>query len=260
LEQKKNGMIALIIAAVIAVAVMSSFFLPVFFSRTPKVTLPNLSAQTDQSNLPDGGQNSGGDHFVKVDVTPETVQNVIATLRRPTSYYRELAVETIWGEGTADRSVTSIKVWEDDGFTKSETAVPGARVRSCIVGNGSLYIWYGTEIAWYQATAEPSSADLAQQMPTYEDVLSLSQDDIADTGYEIWNSLSCIYVEAKEDALGYLERYWVDVQSGLLVSAETVKNGMVVYRMTSNTMLFPIPQDASFQLPDGTVLHEVLQT
>ncbi len=72
--------------------------------------------------------------------------------------------------------------------------------------------------------------------------------------------MSCIYVEVKEDALGYLERYWVDVQSGLLVSAETVKNGTVVYRMTSNTMLFPIPQDASFTLPDGTILHEVSQT
>lgn len=259
MEQKKNRMIALIIAVVIAAAVMSSFFLPVFFSRTPRVTLPDLSSQTDPSSTPDGGQSAGGDSFVKVDVTPETVQSVIATLSRPVSYYRELTVETIWGEGGSDRGTTYIKVWEDGNYTKSETVLSGARSRYCIVGGGSVYLWYGSDKTWYQAAADDSSADLAQQIPTYESVLSIDRGDIAETGYEIWNNLSCIYVEVKEDALGYLERYWVDVQSGLLVSAETVKDGMVVYRMTSNNMEFPIPEDASFTLPDGTVLHEISQ-
>jgi hypothetical protein len=59
------------------------------------------------------------------------------------------------------------------------------RVRSCIVGDGSVYIWYGSEQTWYQTTAEPASADLAQQIPTYEDVLSLDQSEIAATGYEV---------------------------------------------------------------------------
>ncbi|MFR6186108.1 MAG: hypothetical protein ACLUJG_11610 [Lawsonibacter sp.] len=35
-----------------------------------------------------------------MDVTPETVQSIVATLIRPDSYYRELTVETLWSGGS----------------------------------------------------------------------------------------------------------------------------------------------------------------
>jgi hypothetical protein len=232
----------------------------------PEVEIPRPVAAEDleadrplrPAALPQQDPDDGS--YVRVEVTPETVQNVIATLDRPLSYYRELTIETIWGEGEADRSATDIQVWMDGGFTKVETFLPSRLVQHCMVGNSTVYIWYGNDKSWYQTAADDLSADLAQHMPTYEDVLALDKSAITETGYEILDGMSCIYVEVAEDTLGYLERYWVEVQSGLLVSTETVKDGMVVYRMTSNTMEFPIPQDASFTLPDGTVLHQVSQT
>ena len=45
--------------------------------------------------------------------------------------------------------------------------------------------------------------------------------------------------------------------SGLLVQAELLQDGQAVYRMTSAALERPAPSDASFTLPDGTVLHEV---
>lgn len=257
--QRNRILVTLVIAVVIAAGMLSSFFLPIFWGGTPAVVLPDISSQINTDN-PGGQQDPNGGSYVRVEVTPETVQDVIATLARPLSYYREITVEDIWGEGESDRSVTEMQVWMDGGFTRVDTFLPGGLIRHSMVGESTLYQWYGNDKNWYQTAADDLSADLSQRMPTYEDVLSLDKSGITDTGYEILDGLSCIYVEVKDDTLDYLDRYWVEVQSGLLVSAETVKDGMVVYRMTSGTMEIPIPQDASFTLPDGTVLHEVSQT
>ena len=74
--------------------------------------------------------------------------------------------------------------------------------------------------------------------------------------YEELNGLSCIYVETQADETGHVERYWVADDSGLLVQAELLQDGQAVYRMTSAALERPAPSDASFTLPDGTVLHE----
>ena len=56
--------------------------------------------------------------------------------------------------------------------------------------------------------------------------------------------------------LGYTERYWISVDSGLLVAAETEKDGEVVYAMTARDVVSPLDETQGiFVLPDGTVLH-----
>ena len=57
-------------------------------------------------------------------------------------------------------------------------------------------------------------------------------------------------------SLGYGERYWISVDSGLLVCAETRLEDQLVYRMTAYGVERPLPAEADFQLPDGTVLHQ----
>ena len=70
--------------------------------------------------------------------------------------------------------------------------------------------------------------------------------------------MPCVYAETSEDVLGYLERYWVSTDTGLLVGYETVKEGTVVQRMSAQDSGMQSPlQEADFSLPDGTVLHVV---
>ena len=120
--------------------------------------------------------------------------------------------------------------------------------------------WYGGDRTALSGPADGHSADLeGQRIPTYEDVLELEQDAIAAAGYEEKGGLACIYVETGEDALGYVEKYWVSVDSGLLVCAEQWKGEELTYRMTSYAVstdrtLFGLTE---FALPDGTVLHTV---
>ena len=102
-----------------------------------------------------------------------------------------------------------------------------------------------------------SGADLAQHIPTYEDVLALDTEAIVDANYVTRDGVPCIYVETAVDTLGYLERYWVSTDNGLLVSSETVKDDVVVMRMRStDAEVLQAAEKDRFTLPDGTVLYE----
>ena len=243
-----------LIAAVIVVAMLASFGLRLFVPDTAKIVLPTPAASAQPGTEP--GADSG---VVRVDVTPETVQDVIGqTLTRPESYFREVTIEDFWGEG--ESSTTTAQVWVDGGWTMTESALAGGAVRHTIVGEGQFWLWYDGDRTPVTGPADDRSADLeGQRIPTYEDVLELEQDAIAAAGYEEKGGLACIYVETGEDALGYVEKYWVSVDSGLLVCAEQWKGEELTYRMTSYAVstdrtLFGLTE---FALPDGTVLHTV---
>ena len=251
MENSNKAVLAMVITIVILIAVFSGFWLTVFWKQTPEVALPTADPTATQTQPGGDGLTSGGD--ILVDVTPQTVQAVIATLSRPESYYREVTLETFWGEEDSASSVA--QVWVDGGYTRITSLLPDGVVEHTIVGEGKRYRWYNNEWKYYSADAEEADADLMQHIPTYEDILAYDEQDITATGYEAKGGLGCIYVEIAQDELGYLERYWVSVDQGLLVAAETVKEGKVVLRSSAYSVEIPVRSGISFALPDGTVLH-----
>ena len=255
MEQKNRMVLTMIIAVVIAVAVLSSFGLPFLQSNTPDIRLPDLDALDTPQVPQDPGQSGGDSGYLPVEVTPETVQAVIATLSRPTSYYREVTLETIWGEEETERTTQSFQVWVDGGYTRVESVLPSGLTQIYILGEGTLYLWYGNSSRWEQWSDTEVQSDLIQRLPTYEDILALDQEDIVGTGYEEREGVACIYVAVKTGIEGYLQRYWVSTANGLLVADELVKEGQVVLRTSSYQVESPVPRGASFALPDGTVLH-----
>ena len=185
MEQKNRLLLTLLVIALIVGAMFTSFGRGLFVLNTPRVTLPKTGS--DQSG--GGGSSSSHQTFETLEVTPQTVQSVIATLSRTDSCYRELTVERFWTGGS---STAQIRVWTDGGWSK---------VRR-VVGNGSVR----------------------------------------------WDM-----VGPEED---YVRRWWVNIQSGLLISAETEKAGELVYRMTAYSAIqSPCPSTTEFALPDGTVKH-----
>ena len=96
---------------------------------------------------------------------------------------------------------------------------------------------------------------MEQAIPTYEDVLELPVEEIAAANYQTLSDMNCIYVETAADAYGYVLRYWVSVDTGLLVAAEKQLDGETVYRMwETSSELDPIIE-TEFTLPDGTDLQ-----
>ena len=92
-------------------------------------------------------------------------------------------------------------------------------------------------------------------MLTYEAVLELPVGDIAAAGYQELSGTYCIYVETAADPAGYVCRYWVSVENGLLYAAERSLDGELVYRFTAGQTESEPPEAALFLLPDGSALE-----
>ncbi|MBC5735941.1 MULTISPECIES: hypothetical protein [Oscillospiraceae] len=256
MEGKNRTLFVVLIAIVIVAAVFSSFGLNLFAPGTPEISLPDPSAGPVESP---GGEDQPDDtgRYVRVDVTPQTVQDVIRTMvpLQPESYYRTITVGTARGDGTLGETVS--RVWVDHGWTKVESTWPNGVVEYTVVGGGRGYRWFEGDRTWNEWDVGDRDANLAQRIPTYEDVLGLDAKSITATGYEEKNGSSCIYVEVAENEVGNRERYWVSVSSGLLVAAETMKGEEAVLTMTAEQVEMPVPPGVSFALPDGSVLHEI---
>lgn len=250
MDQKNRTRVSVLIAIIMVAAVLGSFALTILSTKTPPIVLPTLQPDSSQGDVSGGADGQAQ----RVEVTVSTVQAVIASLERAGSYYRQLSVQTFWEGGSG---TTSVQTWVDDGYTYVRSAPPSGQVRYCLsTPDDTVYYWYGGSSAWRTAPADSLSADLSQRIPSYEDVLALDEQDICAAGYAAYSEHPCIYVETRQDELGYLERYWVSVDSGLLVAAQTVKEDAVVYSVNATAPIqTPCPTDAVFALPDGMVLH-----
>ena len=247
MDPKNRLFIAIAVTVLIVGAMFTSFGRSLFVLNTPSVELPSGASSGVGSDVSSSSQ-SASDPYQTVSITPETVQNVIEkTLVRSDSYYRELTIETFWAEGS---SSIPVQVWADGGWTHTRLVLSSGVVRHNLVGDGTLYYWYEGSSQWLSIPAEGHASDLSQHIPTYETVLDLDQEDITSAGYDLRGDTPCIYVEVTYEE-GHLARYWVGVDSGLLVSAEEEQDGQLVYRMTGSNPS-PCPSDASFALPDGT--------
>ena len=250
MEQKKRLVIAAAIILLMAAAMFTSFGRVLFAANTPEVVLPSSSAGPGDTS----GTGSQGQDYQRIEITTQTIASVVATLSRPTSYYRELTVETFWPEGS---SSTQVQVWVDGGWSHSRQSLPSGVVRHDLTGDGFLYYWYDGSSQYRQAPADERSSDLAQHIPTYETVLTLASDEIAAAGYETRGELPCIRVDVQRTDSQQLQRFWISTASGLLVSAETEEDNRLVYRMTAySPVQTPCPSSAEFSLPDGEILHK----
>jgi len=249
LSHNNHTRFAVLIAVVLVVAVFGSFGFTLLSAQPPQITLPNLlpDSSTGNASLPTG------DEALRVDVTTKTVQAVIASLDRASSYYRQMSVQTNWPGGSG---TTAVSTWVDDEYTFVRSTPSTGSTRYFLSTKDTVYYWYADSSTWLTAPAGSLSADLTQRIPTYEDVLALDPEVISDAGYGAYGDYPCIYVETRLDDLGYLERYWIGVDSGLLIAAQTVKEDEVVYSVSATSPIqIPCPTDSVFTLPNGTVLH-----
>lgn len=249
MEEKKRTWLAILISCIILLAVGYSFGLN-FLRSTADIVVADPSATATQLS---DSQNTAGEDGIPVEVTPRTVQSIIAQISRYKSYEREVEIRYLWEDGQS-ASITAYVV-ENGGWIRCTTLLPGGLTENSVLGEGSLWYWYDSGPEYLRVPAEEQAEDLLQHIPTYEDVLAVETEDITRTAYEEKNGVPCIFVEVKREELGYVEQYWVSTASGLLYAARTEKNGVEVYAMTSGDVVSPItPEKADFTLPDGTEL------
>jgi len=230
------GLIALVVVLMLANSLRPS----------PRIELPSQEEEGVQSE-----ESSSGDGLTVVEIRPDTVQAAVATLERPETYQRELVVQQFWdnGSGTMENTVTV-----SGGWTRVDQTLARDRVRHSVTDGRMTYIWYNSQRTVYAAQAGEISADMEQAIPTYEDVLDLPVEEISAANYQTLSNMNCIYVETAADAYGYVLKYWVSVDSGLLVAAEKLLDGETVYRMWETSADLNPTIESEFTLPDGTDL------
>ena len=250
MEDRKRTARAAVIIIVVLAAILYSFSLNLF-APTPKLVLADPDA--DRSVEPSGEQGDGQGGLM-VGVSTWTVQSLIASLTRYESYSRSVTVE-YYDDGQVV-GTASAQVWADGGWLRSDLTLSSGRVEHTIVGDGQLWLWYDRETEVYSGPAEGLSADFVQRLPTYEDVLALDKDSITAAGYVERDGLPCVFVEAVMPELNYVERYWISETSGLLMAAETEKDGALIYALSSHEVVSPMARATGiFALPDGTQLY-----
>jgi hypothetical protein len=217
--------------------------------RSSHIVLPASASSASEES--DGSQVKNRN---LVDITPQTVQTAISTLKRPSRYIRSLTVRNYWSGGS---STATIATYVCDHYTRSDTDSGTGRIRHMITDGATTYVWYNQSRNYFAGAAGKISADQEQSIPTYEDILKLRSSQILNADYRTFSDENCIYVETAKDADGYVQEYWVSVGTGLLVGAEKLKDGETVYKMLAKAVSGTAPTTDKFTLPDGKVLHQV---
>lgn len=233
----------------IALAVLAVIFVLLnTLHRSRHITLPDTNTVPDQE-VED--ITTVGDALSVIQITPETVQAAIENLSRLEAYRRTVTVEQFWNGGSGSYEIATAvnKRW-----TRTDRTMPDGRVRHCILGPDTVYVWYQDETQIYRAPAGDISADNEQSIPTYEEILDLPVEQISVADYRNLSELACIYVEAVVN--GMTLRYWIDTETGLLVAAEKLMGDSLIYRMEALTVDITEPPILEFILPNGTFVAD----
>lgn len=216
--------------------------------RTAHITLPQESDVSDSTQ--DDGEMDGSD-LTLVEIRPDTVQSAIASLERPAQYRRTFRIMLFWSGGSGESEVS---VAVNGPWTRTDRTQVDGRVRHSLTDGEVTYIWYDSERDFATLAAGSITPDQEQLIPTYEDVLALKVEQIALADYRMASDMKCIYVETAENEEGYVSRFWVNVDTGLLVAAERLQNDETIYRMGELSMTSDPSFTDEFTLPDGTVV------
>lgn len=241
--------------SVMAAIILMLMIALIYFNTPVETAKVSLPSSPPEDTLPSGSPTGGtdiNDGLIGVEINTKTVQTAISTLKRPESYFRRLTIEQFWGNG--EKAEYRINVWVSGPDTRIIVEQDGIDSQNILVTREKISIWYGAGQTVYEADRwageEPLyTSDGYQQMLTYEDILRLDPASITDAGYREKNGSYYIYVQTKDELLGYQVSYYISIDTGLLSYAEKTDNGKTVYLMAVVEEDFSEPPADMFRVP-----------
>lgn len=232
----------LITAAIAAALVWLVFiFVPSSSVETVPVVLPTPAVS--DSSADESNNQSGNDTVINI--SPGTVQAAISTLSRADNYSRVLNITNYWSGGNSQQQ---INVWVQGD--SSRFTISGQGISKNVLINGTdLWIWYSDSKDIYHGSAHSGDADEYQALISYEHLLELDKSLITDAGYEIYHDETCIYAKYTDGSYGYATKFWVSVNTGLLMGSETYDGEMLIYSLFSSAPDISTPDESIFKLP-----------
>lgn len=225
--------------AVIGVIILSSFM----GSSHQSPDLPSLP------NNPT--ENAGALDYSKVDITKDNVQDIVSAMVRPTEYYVETKSESFYDNTS---SVSLRRRWVRDGLSRIDILSAGGNVTmSTIYTDKNVYFWTPGSYRALEMSRGNFSANDEQLLMDYTTLIKLPTENIRTAALSRVNGEQCIYAEAV-NVHGYIEKYWISTQSGLLLLGQTFKGETLIYTIRLIELDLTRPDDIEFTLPDKKLI------
>lgn len=249
----KNRTVGLWMTAAVIVAVLlffNIFGLP-FSDNDAKggIVLPGDSS--DNVGVDIDNYSSNLDLLQKVEVDKSNIKLIINALQRPETYHISANSTIYYSDGQSSMAA--------EGYIyggTSRTVVYGDGTRqNCLINGENVYIWPEGSSSYYSGKKGDFSEDDYIYIPTYEKILSFDDEAILNADYSLYNDRYCLYVEVYEEMSGYRSLYYISVENGLLIGAQSFEGDMLVYSLSCDVLDMPDDLGDIFTLPDGKTVE-----
>ncbi|NLH00824.1 MAG: hypothetical protein GX488_02785 [Clostridiales bacterium] len=213
---------------------------------TPSGTSHNINLPSPVGEDSSGLENSG---IKRVEVTADTVQSALQTLKRAENFSRTYKIKDYWDSGESE---STLNMWQKGENIRISISQKNT-VKNILIRGNDLYIWYSGSSDVFSAKLTESSAaaeaDRFSRLVTYEEILNIPRENILSAGYAEQAGQPCIFAEYKSGDLGYVNQIYVSVDSGLLVSLNRYDGNKLIYSMVSVSTELSTPSEDVFEIP-----------
>lgn len=240
--------------AIIAVFAVVLVIFCVFWGQTASLpnTIPELPLTMSGNSNAEG--NTENIEFGKISITPQNVQSVIAALKRPDDYYLETLSELFYDGGSTKYLR---RKWVHKDMQRVDIFSGDTVTMHVVFGKKNAFYWRPSDLNYFKTPVGNFTADEAQMMMVYEDILKRKPDYITSAMLRPYNDEDCIYVEVQDPELAYLERYWVSTKNGILVLGQILKDNKIIYTVQTQKINVAPQGESVFLLPGNVTPAEV---
>ncbi len=247
MKKQQRTTIFLLIAALIIIACLIFWVFAPAMSGTLIDTVPEHPPET---NIPENSQLSA---LSEISIDTSNVQNVIATMKRPSEYYQETQSTLSYNSKNTHflrKRWVKASTSRIDIYNSPSQKSPS---KHYVYTENNVYIWRPDSKSVFKTAKSHFNADSEQMIMTYEDIIDAPQQNISVAKLISYEDSSCIYTEIINPDSGYTEKYWISTSTGLLLHGQTTdENGNVIYDVTSTHTDISSQAKELFQLPDGS--------
>lgn len=252
MNKRKMTVIAVLAAVVLTSAIFIIFFISSAAGGNPKpIILPPEQSEGQTGDV--GGvfnPDASVDNINPISINRENVSQIIQNLERPISYSAKYNISLYWDGGNTSFQREIYKSGDIKKIIRYNAN--GIPYENYLTYKQTTCIWDEGSKNYISLNSGDIDVDDDLQIPTYEDILSLSAGEILSASYLDFGSVACIYAEAALEGTDNLRKYWVSMESGLLLKAETYSNGALIYSGEMTLFDTNTPDQLVFILPDGS--------
>lgn len=251
MEERNNNraIVAVSLSLIFVVVLLIILFLLSPDDKQEGIVLPDHTGESVSAQAPPTEANSG---FVQI--TTENVFQALQGMQRP-EYYHQLYTVSVGNE--TRQIIRSVELWNNGQLLHAEIS-DARQIKSILTDGTDVWMWYEHDLKPVCITlTETLSVEDLLGLPAFDYLETLKNGTIVTAEYQVseQDQQQSVYVCVQNDR-NCSNRYWIDLETGLLSCADTLEQSIQVYRVMQQEFSMLAQGDEAFSgrfcLPDGT--------